>query len=257
MLKMKRLTPREQELLAGFEVKNNRAQFMGPQINDWAAVKKVMIAIGGTWVKGKTSATGGFVFADDVDAAEVVRLARSSGEILDPNQYDCFFTPKALASHVVASAFIRAGMGVLEPSAGQGALALAVREAVPGAKLLCVEILPRNREVLRSYGFFNYQEPDFMALPQTPTYDRVVMNPPFSKRQDIAHVRHAHGFLRPGGRLSAIMSGGVKFRDDRIGNDFRAWLDQSKGTIEDLPENSFRESGTGVRTVLVTAWRLR
>lgn len=83
-------------------------------------------------------------------------------------------------------------------------------------------------------------------------YDRVVMNSPFANGADVAHVTHAFSFLRPGGRLVAIMSAAVKFRSDRKTKAFRELVEAHGGEIEDLPEGSFRASGTDVRTVLVT-----
>ena len=83
-------------------------------------------------------------------------------------------------------------------------------------------------------------------------FDRIVMNPPFADQQDIRHVMHAATFLKPGGRLVAIMSAGVAFRDDRLSRAFRALLGERGGAIESLPEGAFQASGTGVRAVLVT-----
>ena len=37
------------------------------------------------------------------------------------------------------------------------------------------------------------------------TFDRIVMNPPFSRDQDARHVNHAFSFLKPGGKLVAIV----------------------------------------------------
>jgi hypothetical protein len=78
------------------------------------------------------------------------------------------------------------------------------------------------------------------------------MNPPFSKRADIKHVMHAFKFLKPGGRLVAIMSAGVSFRDDKLGTAFRSIVIGNGGTIEPNPEGSFKASGTSVSTVMVT-----
>ena len=83
-------------------------------------------------------------------------------------------------------------------------------------------------------------------------FDRIVMNPPFSKGADIAHVRHAFDhYLKPGGRLVAIMSEGPFFRQDRAATDFRNWLHQQGGDAEPLPAGSFRDSGTGVNARIV------
>jgi 16S rRNA G1207 methylase RsmC len=83
-------------------------------------------------------------------------------------------------------------------------------------------------------------------------FDRIVMNPPFADQQDIRHVMHAATLLKPGGRLVAIMSAGVAFRDDRLSRAFRALLLEHGGAIEYLPEAAFKASGTGVLAVLVT-----
>ena len=83
-------------------------------------------------------------------------------------------------------------------------------------------------------------------------YDRVIMNPPFADKADIAHVRHALGFLRPGGVLVAVMANGVTFREDRATADFREVVSETGGQFAPLPEDAFKESGTGVLTVLVT-----
>jgi hypothetical protein len=81
--------------------------------------------------------------------------------------------------------------------------------------------------------------------------DVVLMNPPFSKGQDVKHVTHALGFLKPGGRLVAIMGAGVTFRQDKRTNEFRELVQAMGGTIERLPEGSFKSSGTMVNTVIV------
>ena len=77
------------------------------------------------------------------------------------------------------------------------------------------------------------------------------MNPPFENLQDIDHVLHAFKFLKPGGRLVAVMSPGPFFRKDRKCQDFREWFDSLGGEAVDLPEGSFKESGSGINTKLV------
>lgn len=55
---------------------------------------------------------------------------------------------------------------------------------------------------------------------------------------------------RAAGALLAVMSAGVTFRQDKRTAALREVVEAS-GTIEPLPEDSFKESGTAVRTVLV------
>ena len=78
------------------------------------------------------------------------------------------------------------------------------------------------------------------------------MNPPFAGKADVHHVMHALGFLRPGGRLVAIMAASAGFREDKLTASLRATVDERGGTMTALPDDSFKESGTGVHTVLVT-----
>ncbi len=147
-------------------------------------------------------------------------------------------------------------MQVLEPSAGQGALAVPLLQA--GAILTAYELDADNFAKLTSnlaneanHGF-TLHHGDFLKAAPLPLFDRVVMNPPFTRRQDIHHVRHAFRFLRVGGRLAAVMTSGVEFRSDRIAAEFRAFVAEHYGSIEALPEGSFKESGTSVKTVIVT-----
>lgn len=88
-------------------------------------------------------------------------------------------------------------------------------------------------------------------------FDRIVMNPPFERGQDMDHVRHAFDLLKPGGRLVAIMSEGSFGRGDKKATGFREWLDEQKRKVEKLPEGSFtgkdsqRQTGVATRVVVI------
>jgi type I restriction-modification system DNA methylase subunit len=82
-------------------------------------------------------------------------------------------------------------------------------------------------------------------------YDRVLMNPPFENLQDIDHVLHALHFLKPGGRLVAVMSPSPFFRSDRKCELFRGVVEKLGCEVVDLPDGSFKASGTGVATKLL------
>ena len=79
------------------------------------------------------------------------------------------------------------------------------------------------------------------------------MNPPFENGQDMDHVRHAFGFLKPGGRLVSVMSSGAFFRGDRKALEFRDWLASVRGKDEQLPAEAFKGAfrSTSVSTRLV------
>lgn len=176
-----------------------------------------------------------------------------------------FATPDDIARQVIELADIRDGMTVLEPSAGKGDLADAVRE-VADVALTCIEIDSRLRGILEAKGHDMAARHDFLDRTgpvATGFYDRIVMNPPFEGGQDMDHVRLAYECLAPSGRLVAIMSEGTFFRGDKKATEFRAWLDQVGGTSERLPEdafsreNAFRKTKVQTRVVVIDKGEVR
>ncbi len=211
----------------------------------YVEVNGALEALGGKWNRSKKA----HVFAEDPrDAIDQVLV---DGAFSDKRRdLDQFFTPTALANLVVDGADV-AGKTVLEPSAGHGALALsAIRHGASG--VMCIEKDEACCKVLSAAGL-NVLHSDFLdwSSPRF-TYDRVVMNPPFSRQQDIVHVTRALQFVKPGGRLVAVMAAGARFRQDRRAVEFRELVDANDGDIAELPAQPFRESGTDVNAVVVT-----
>ena len=212
----------------------------------YVEVNAALEAIGGAWSR---KAKAHIFAADPSDALDQILV---DGGFSDKRRdFDQFFTPDALARLVVARADVRY-KSVLEPSAGRGALARAAREA-DAYKVDCVELDAECVSGLQ-YDDFTVTHADFIkwSVVNAARYDVVVMNPPFSKQQDVTHVLTALSCLRTGGRLVAIMSAGVQFRGDRKSVAFREVVGSVGGVIEPLPEKSFASSGTNVNTVLVT-----
>lgn len=204
---------------------------------------KVLEAAGGKWKRGAKE----HQFPGDAsDAIEQIIL---SGEVTVPQDFGYFPTPPAVVARLVELAEAPYGCELLEPSAGTGNIAEAFRGH---CRVTCIELLPKNVQALNALGWINCViEADFLSLTPAPTADRVVMNPPFAKQADIHHVMHALKCLRPGGRLVSVMSAGMLFRENRLTSEFRA-LVASRGSIESVPDGAFKESGTMVRTVIVT-----
>jgi predicted RNA methylase len=213
-------------------------------------VNDVLAAVGGKWNRGAKA----HLF--DIDADEALDEILATGEVATGKEFGFFETPVGIAKHLINIADVRLDMNVLEPSAGLGAIVLPL--ITMGAKVTAYEIQEKNAEALKkingktSLGCLDrLHVQDFLKAPPQRTFDRVVMNPPFGRRQDIHHVRHALSFLKPGGRLVSVMSAGVKFREDRLGRDFRQLVSDHAGSFEDCPQGSFKVSGTMVRTVIV------
>jgi phospholipid N-methyltransferase len=155
-----------------------------------------------------------------------------------------FPTPAALAVRMVELADLRPGLRILEPSAGTGAIADAIRSAEPDAYLVCNEINPQLVKVLDAKGHRTTCE-DFLTY-TAPPFDFVLMNPPFANAADVAHIRHALTLLAPGGRLVAICANGPRQRAILL-----PLVEENGGTWEDLPPGTFESSGTGVNTALL------
>lgn len=175
--------------------------------------------------------------------------------------FGLFETPEAIALRLLSDAGINtpetySGRGytklrVLEPSAGRGRIALPAHHA--GHNVFCVEVQPELARDLRTAGLPNVVREDFLEMrPTTVPFDAIAMNPPFDRGRDIDHVLHALRFLKPGGKLAAIMAAGVEYREDRKTVAFRTLVERMGGRFRDLPPGSFAESGTNVNTVILT-----
>ena len=181
------------------------------------------------------------------DVTEVLRGFRPDSY---PSQgLNWFATPDFLAEEMCAVAGDLEGALVLEPSAGEGAIADAAKEA--GATVHCIELDAGRAEVLRNKGFSVQQEDFLDVAPPQELYDVVLMNPPFSGRRDLAHCLHAWRFLKPGGRLVCILSAGTRTRKDRMTVRFRGWVRRNGGGTTDVPTGTFSESGTEVSAVML------
>lgn len=213
----------------------------------YVRTNKVLEALGGKWNRSAKA----HLF--EMPAAERMEQAILTGAYENHKQDFGFFeTPIAITREfLLPRASIAAGMQVLEPSAGRGAIANQCREA--GATVSCVEIQQANCEALAKERH-EVLSSDFLLLDPAVhrKFDRVVMNPPFAARADIRHITHAAKFLAPDGILVAVASASVSFRSDLLAHDFRALVEERNGEIIDLPEGSFKSSGTMVNTVVVT-----
>ncbi len=212
---------------------------------------KVLEALGGTWSKKLK----GHVFADDPrDALDGVIL---TGEVAHARDVLGWFpTPMELVHQLLTLADEDGAMDnltLLEPSAGEGAIVGAALK-LPYYKVTAVELdVVRHRTLASRYGDLLAENVfgDFLRWDTDQRFDRVVMNPPFARGQDVEHVTCAFRLLAPGGRLVAVMSAGVAFREDRRTVAFRELVRESGGTITENPDGSFKASGTAVRTVTV------
>lgn len=239
-------------ILSGAAVEGNIIKLNCGQVDKktYARINQVLEALGGKWKKS----VRGHVFSTDPSSALDSLLA--TGTVSLPKDYEFFATLGPLGRNTVLRADLRPGMKVLEPSAGEGALAELIAEVVGKKNVLCMEIDPNRVAILREKGF-TVIPGDFLLQSPASLYDRVVMNPPFSRYQDVQHVTHAVKFLNYHGKLVSIMSAGIVFRNDSIIREFRDFVTARGGEIIENPEGSFKGSGTSVDTVTVCLYAER
>jgi hypothetical protein len=146
-------------------------------------------------------------------------------------------------------------MRVLEPSAGKGSICEAIqKEAI--VHLDVCEIHPTLARILKLKGFNVMAANCFDVREQ---YDRILLNPPFGRGEEVKHIRHAYECLLPGGRMVAIASESITFRRETIYQEFRQWLSDKCSLNEALPDGSFLGSdrSTHVRTRILVLDKYR
>lgn len=200
-------------------------------------VDKALRNAGGKWnTKAKAH-----IFPSDAQPKLLAMLG--TGVAVDERKlYQTFFTPPRIAREVAEWADV-CGRVVLEPSAGRGALADACRAA--GADdVHCFEMNPDFVDELLGREYPTTPG-DFLTFTPTRDYERIVMNPPFTGNQDIAHVRHALRWLAPDGVLVAIML------NNQTRKGFVDLAAEYEPEIEEIERGAFKESGTDVPTMIV------
>lgn len=206
-----------------------------------------LTAAGGRWDRGKQA----HVFPGQAAIAVAGLCALPDVPTAKEHQQATQFypTPPEVAEQLITLAALGPGHEVLEPSAGTGAI------AEPAARIAaavdCIELAAGNAAEIRAGGYARtVTVQDFLTVPPDPRYDRVLMNPPFARGADVRHVLHALRFVKPGGRLVAVMSPGVTFHKSRAARELRALAEAAGGEFEELPAGSFTGSGTPADTVL-------
>lgn len=216
---------------------------------EYDQVNKALVNLGGKWKKGK-----GHVFESD-PAPKIAALLESGVAVDEKKLFQAFYTPEALAKELVEMACIEEGNIVLEPSAGDGRIVKAILEDGKAEVITAVELNPEAYAKLKTLNavgksklnVFTYNE-DFLKIGlKRDDFDRIVMNPPFAKSQDLAHIERAFTLLKSGGILVAVMAP----KDARMTR-LRTLQNQSTSfAITDVEEGTFKESGTNVRTQIL------
>lgn len=213
--------------------------------NLYLEVAKALNLIGGKWKGGKTQ---GFVF--QTDPTDLLNQIASGESQNLKKEFQFFGTPADLADELVALADLKPDNVILDPSAGQGAIVEAVKRANPTANVYAIELMEVNSVIL-SQKRITHEKGDFLSIPLRPVFDKIIANPPFSKNQDIDHVKRMYKVLKPGGRLVSVMSEHWRFAEEKKSQKFREWVDEMCAENIPIDRGRFKDSGTMVGGVIV------
>lgn len=186
------------------------------------------------------------------EAKKTQSIQQMEGELRFVKLPGFFPTPKELALDMAEELAIQSGMSLLEPSAGLGTLVEAVQDIEKDVDILTIEPIYQCRDILEAKGFKVSDETDFMKFETDVLFDRIIMNPPFEKQQDIQHIRKAFDLLKPDGRMVALASPSCLTNSNGKATEFRNWLKTINHEVRQLPSGSFKSSfnPTGVNVVM-------
>lgn len=239
-------------VLAGI---NNRAQVEeliaewrkeppSPDTDAGARLARAGIVDSVTYIEARTFALG-YLRPKSAEQIQRERIRDMEADLIGAKIDGFWPTPAPVIARMLELADIRPGDKVLEPSAGNGAILDALRDAgVERSRVWGLEIVPQLLAICREKGH-RAEGLDFLQC--SAKYDRIVMNPPFERGQDAEHIMHAHSLLRPGGRLVSVVCESCFFRTEEKYARLRTFLAKT-AFVETLPAGSFDTPGAFRRT---------
>ena len=211
----------------------------------YVEVKDKLELIGGKWKGGKVM---GFVFNEDPSEL-LEQIANGENRNLK-KEFQFFGTPDELADRLVELANIGENHSILEPSAGQGAIVKAVHRAHPDHVVYGYELMPLNQTFLKKINGFVLDGSDFLTECET-TFNRIIANPPFTKNQDIDHIKKMYSLLNSYGRLVSMSSNHWISSSNKKETEFRDWLQSVNAEVLPVDAGVFKESGTSIATSII------
>ena len=229
----------------------------------YTQVNAVLEELGGKWKGGKVKA---HIF--NKDPRGKLTDACGNGSIVTAKDEDFYPTPREVAVTLVQKAVeyldISKPWSFLEPSAGKGDIACCV--PYQGCKSFALVEINKDRaeqlkERFKGFGRVNVYNLDFMDIhsvkvfEDTPKleFDIIIMNPPFSNNQAPKHILHAWSMLKSGGVLGAIMPPNCETKEQKVYLELQEKVMVHKKWSQELPEGTFKEAGTMIKTVMFVA----
>lgn len=227
------------------QVEGNHIKLPAIQLDrtTYMEVAKKLQKIGGKWTGGKVQA---FVFP--YNPSELLADLQEGKDRNIKKEFQFFETPQALAKQLVELAEIPMYAVVLEPSGGRGAI---IRRIHPSCSIYTYETNELFYDDLLAIHNCDLLGKDFLEADESGSFPRIVANPPFSKNQDIDHIRKMYAVLMDGGVMVSVASKHWQTSLNTKEREFRNWLVTVGAEIIDVPAETFKESGTNIATVII------
>lgn len=199
----------------------------------------------------------GFIFP--VDPTDLLAQIAGGEKRNLKKEFQFFETPAELADKIISYAEINDGDLVCEPSVGRGALIKALWRAGKTNLIWAFEIDPISRQIFEKECESDHivLRKNFLMCTSTSgrhrnSFDRVIANPPFTKNQDIDHIRKMYEVCAPGGRIVTMSSMSWYSGSQKKQVEFKQWLNGLDSDVEEIPAGTFKESGTTIASLLIT-----
>jgi methylase of polypeptide subunit release factors len=162
---------------------------------------------------------------------------------------DFYPTPHGIVSRMLAKVDTGKISSILEPSAGKGDIADAVKEAWWRCKLRCIEIDENLQSVLQGKGH-RVIDSDFLSYSGYDQFDLIIGNPPFSEGAE--HLLKAIDILYSGQIVFLLNAETIRKPHTNARKELEQKLSELDAEIEFIA-NAFRdaERKTGVEIALV------
>lgn len=208
----------------------------------YTQVNKALQGIGGKWNRKAQ----GFVFSQD--PTDLLIEIQGGKKINLKKDFQFFATSPQEADRLVELAGVKdlpAYAEICEPSAGDGAIVEAINRVRPDKVIYCYELMPQNQAILADIETVIFMGENWLEEDEE-TFDIIIANPPFSKNQDIDHIRHMYDRLNAGGRLVSIASTHWVLSNKKKETAFKEWLNDMNAETHDIEAGAFKASGTQV-----------
>ena len=236
-----KLTPEQIRILSEWKIEWNKF-YLQWQLDrkQYTSINEVLETIGLKWNRKEKA----HIFDGEM-LEEAIQDIIESGECETLKEtikkFQFFPTPREVAEYLVELAELKETDTVIEPSAWEWHIA----ECIKMPLLTTVELDFSKCEILVK-KWFTPINCDFLQF-KWEWWDKIIMNPPFSKSQDVKHILHAYNMLEKWWILVSVASSSITTRSGSLYDELRSLNPE----IIQLPEWSFKESGTMVNTVII------